>query len=168
MILFHFWPREKGDKPYFQCFSLCFSFFSHVNPRKDCFLCASLNNMETAIHIRTIYHNIRVQPKEEDVFRPSNRLLTYNNAFLLLPKNFGYRNRHLFTKKANNYLRVANRVLLWKGIYGTLRSNQVLFAPQSIWRPLTVEGSILALFPVVLHLNPVFCKLYFLCYCLLT
>ena len=37
-------------------------------------------------------------------------------------------------KNANTCSRVANRVLFWKEIYGALRSNQVLFAPQSIWR----------------------------------
>ena len=37
-------------------------------------------------------------------------------------------------KNANTCSRVENRVLFWKEIYGALRSNQVLFAPQSIWR----------------------------------
>ena len=37
-------------------------------------------------------------------------------------------------KNVNTCSRVANCVLFWKEIYGALRSNQVLFAPQSRWQ----------------------------------
>ena len=50
-------------------------------------------------------------------------------------------------KNANTCSRVANRVLFWKEIYDALRSNQVLFAPQSIWRRKPWKGLLIFQLP---------------------